>query len=92
MADAEQVVCRWLVRAGFDADLAAKRFTRTFVVTREDWGSGDIPGRRLRAARQQEAIDYAGRLMSDEAFAWAQLDYVSSEGPWDDTDSFGADG
>lgn len=84
----EKVVCRWLVTAGFEADFAAERFTRKFVVTREDWGGGDTAGRRLRAARRQEALAYVEQLMSDEAFTWALLDYLSHEGPWGD----GADG
>lgn len=81
---AEQVVCRWLITAGFEVGATAERFTRTFVVTAEDWGGGDIPGRRLRASRQQEAITYAEELMLDEAFAWARLDYLSHESPWGD--------
>lgn len=76
----EPFVCRWLVTAGFEPDSPAERFTRTFVVTPEDWGSGDVPGQRLRSSRQREATTYASRLMSDGAFAWVQVDYRSQDG------------
>lgn len=76
----DEFVCRWRVTAGFEADSPAERYTRTFVVTPEDWGSGDVPGQRLRSSRQQEATTYASRLMSDQALAWVRLDYRSQDG------------
>lgn len=89
---AERFVCRWLVTAGFETDTPAERFTRTFVVTPEDWGSGDVPGQRLRSSRQQEATTYASRLMSDLAFAWVRLEYRSQAGPANDGHAPDVDG
>lgn len=87
----EEFVCRWLVTAGFEPDSPAERFTRTFVVTPEDWGSGDVPGQRLRSSRQQEATTYAARLMSDEALTWVRLDYRSPDGSATDVHTPGVD-
>lgn len=77
-------VYEWSVTAGFEPDGSAERFTEAFVVTSEDWGGGDIPGRRLRASRQQEALTYLSKLMDEEAFAWVRMDYRSHESPWVD--------
>lgn len=52
------------------------------MVTYEDWGGGDVAGQRLRAARRDEAVSYASRLMSDESFAWVNLEYRSNDSPW----------
>lgn len=80
----DQSVCRWLVTAGFGGEAPADRFTRTFVVTHDDWGGGDVAGQRLRGARRQEALAYATRLMSDELLSWVRLDYRSYDHPWTD--------
>lgn len=74
----DRVLCCWTVTAGFRPQEAADRFFRTMVVTYEDWGGGDLPGRRLRAARRDEAVGYASKLMSDESFAWVNVEYRSS--------------
>lgn len=56
------------------------------MVTDEDWGGGDVAGRRLRSSREQEAITYASRLMSDEALARIRLDYRPDTGSTIDED------
>lgn len=67
--------CRWEVTAGFRPGDVAERFNETFRVARDEWNDGDLPGRRLRDARRQAALDYATRLMSDEAICWVHLTY-----------------
>lgn len=83
-------LCSWTVTAGFEPQEAADRFTRTLVLTYEDWSGGDVPGQRLRAARREEAVGYASKLLSDESFAWVNLEYRSNDSPW--TESAASDG
>lgn len=70
-----KTLCWWTVAAGFAQGETAERFARSFVVTYGDWSGGDVPGRRLRAARQQEAVSYASKLMADELLTWVTLEY-----------------
>lgn len=78
----DDVLCRWVITSGFTLDASADRFTRTFVVTQGDWGEGDVAGQRLRAARRDEAVAYATKLMADESFCWVRMDYRSHDSPW----------
>lgn len=81
MLDGE-LFCRWEITAGFRPGETVGRFSQLIAVRQDEWNGGDAAGRQVRDAREQEALDYAGRLMSDEAFAWVRLDYVCPDGPW----------
>lgn len=74
--------CSWKVTAGFQPGDVAERFNETFQVAHDEWNDGDLPGRRLRDARQEQALDYAARLMSDEAICWVHLTYDRPDAPW----------
>lgn len=74
--------CWWEVTAGFRPGAAADRFNETFPVARDEWNNGDLAGRRLRQARQEEAIRYAESLMADEAICWVHLTYDRPDAPW----------
>lgn len=77
-------LCWWTVAAGFAQGETAERLAKTLAVTVDEWRDGDLAGRRLRAARQQEAVSYASTLMSDELVGWVTLEYVSDDSPWTD--------
>lgn len=65
--------CSWKVTAGFRPGDTAERFNETFQVAHDEWNDGDLPDRRLRDSRQEQALDYAAKLMSDEAICWVHL-------------------
>lgn len=80
-----ELFCRWEITAGFRPGEPVDRFSRLIAVRHDEWNGGDAAGRQVRDAREREALAYASRLMSDEAFAWVRVDYVCPDAPWTPT-------